>query len=734
MKFLGKKPCPAVAIAAALLCSSLSGACMAEPAVAPANRPWMNAQLSPDARARVLLKEMTFDEKIALLHGLNAWPDAPGSLPAPALFSAGYIGGNARLGIPALQETDASLGVAGVMPGEVATALPSGAALAATWDPGVAYRGGSMIGREAWSKGFNVMLAGGVNLTREPRNGRNFEYLGEDPLLAGVMAGESMRGIQDQHVVSTIKHFAFNSEETGRFSRMNAKVDEAAGRESDLLAFELAIERGRPASVMCAYNLFNDAHACSSDYLMNKVLKGDWAYPGWVMSDWGTVPEVEAAVHGLDQESGEQDDKKVWFNAPLRDAVKAGTIPAARVDDMALRILRGLISVGGLDHPPVKTALNYQKDAAVAREEAEAGIVLLANRHQALPLAASLKKVAVIGALADRGVIAGGGSSFVRAEGGPPAYGFIDFDGLVSYHPSSPLAAIKQKLPNSKVSFYDGSYPLGAAQAARDADVAIVFVNQWTGEGHDVPDLSLPNGQDAMIAAVAKANPHTIVVLQTGGPVLMPWVNDVSAVVEAWYSGGRGGEAIANVLFGDVNPSGHLPMTFPASEAQLPQPKLPGADVADTEKFDVKYAEGADVGYRWYAREKLKPLFPFGHGLSYTSFEYANLKATGGKALHVSFEVKNTGAKKGADVPQVYLTARAGKPMRRLVGWSKLTVEPGQAGKVEVQVEPRMLADFNVQRHRWEVPAGDYEISIGSSAERLTSRAHVRLDAATMKP
>jgi beta-glucosidase len=693
----------------------------------------MNAALTPDARARLILKEMTQDEKITLLHGLNAWPDATGGVPAVPLFSAGYVAGNARLGIPALQETDASLGVAAVIPGDVATALPSGAALAATWDPEIAYRGGSMIGREAWSRGFNVMLAGGVNLTREARNGRNFEYLGEDPLLAGVMAGESIRGIQDQHVVSTIKHFAFNSQETGRFSKMNAKIDEAAARESDLLAFELAIERGQPASVMCAYNRVNDANACSNDYLLNKVLKGDWAYSGWAMSDWGTVPGVEAAVNGLDQESGEQEDKQVWFNGPLRDAIKAGTISAARLDDMALRVLRGLIAVGGLEHPTVRTAIDYQKDSAVSRQEAEAGIVLLSNRNQALPLAASLKKVAVIGALADKGVIAGGGSSFVRAEGGPAGYAYIDFDGLMSYHPSSPLAAIKQKLPKSTVTFYDGSYPLGAAQAAKDADVAIVFVNQWTGEGHDVPDLSLPKGQDALIAAVAKANPHTIVVLQTGGPVLMPWVKDVSAVVEAWYSGGRGGEAIANVLFGDVNPSGHLPVTFPASEAQLPQPKLPGADAGEA-GFDVSYAEGADVGYRWYARKKLKPLFPFGHGLSYTSFEYANLKATGGKSLHVSFDVRNTGARKGADVPQIYLTSRAGKPVRRLLGWSKLSVEPGQAGKVDVTVEPRMLADFNVQRHRWEVPAGDYEISIGTSAERFTSSAHVTLDAATIKP
>jgi beta-glucosidase len=694
----------------------------------------MNPRLDPDTRARLILKEMSFDEKLALVHGIDAWPDAPGSHPAAALHSAGYIAGNQRLGIPAIQETDASLGVAGVMPGDVATALPSGAALAATWDPEVAYRGGSMIGREAWSRGFNVMLAGGVNLTREPRNGRNFEYLGEDPLLAGLLDGASVRGIQDQHVVSTVKHFAFNSQETGRNYRMNARVGEAAGRESDLLAFELAIESGRPGSIMCAYNSINGAAACSNDYLLNKVLKGDWGYPGWVMSDWGAVPDEKAALNGLDQQSGEQDDKKPWFNEPLRAAIKAGTISEARLDDMAQRILRSLIAVGGLEHPPVRTAVDYAQDAKVAREQAEAGIVLLANRHQALPLAGSLKKVAIIGAFADKGVIAGGGSTFVRAEGGPPGYAYINFDGLVEYHPSSPLAAIKQKLPNSSVTFYDGSYPLGAAQAAKDADVAIVFAHQWTAEGHDVPDLSLPNGQDAMIAAVAKANPHTIVVLQTGGPVLMPWIHDVSAVVEAWYSGGRGGEAITDVLFGDVNPSGHLPYTFPASEAQLPQRALPGVDAGDTASFDVKYAEGADVGYRWYARQNLKPLFPFGFGLSYTSFEYKDLKAAGGKALHISFDVKNTGARKGADVPQVYLVSRLGKPIRRLVGWSKLSIEPGQAGKVDLTVDPRMLADFNPQSHRWEVPAGDYEIAVSTSAEHPVLRAHVALDAATIKP
>jgi beta-glucosidase len=718
------------------------------PAVASASDnpvpvPWANSSLSPDQRARLLDQALTQDERFSLLHGIFAVPVFGKPLPVGAIGSAGYVAGIERLGVPALQESDASLGVANpfnVRPGAGATPMPSGLALAATWDADAAYQGGAMIGQEAWRSGFNVLLAGGGNLARDPRNGRNFEYLGEDPLLAGTLDGASIRGIQDQHVVSTMKHFAINDQETSRHG-LSAKIGEAALRESDLLAFELANEGGHPGSVMCAYNRVGGSYACSNDMLLNRVLKGDWGFSGWVMSDWGAVHGLDDAKAGLDQQSGEQFDGQVFFGKPLADAVQSGAIPAGRVSDMAQRILRSMFAVGLFDHPPVKTPLDAEADAKVARRVAEEGTVLLSNPAGLLPLSHDAKRIVVIGGHADSGVLSGGGSSQVVPIGGAAPSVAMGGEGVIApframvFDPSSPLKAIKAKAPGAELRFNDGSYPAAAAALAKGADAVVIFVTQWMIEGEDVPDLTLPNGQDALIAAVAAANPKTVVVLETGGPVLMPWLGKVGAVVEAWYPGAKGGDAIADILFGDANPSGRLPVSFPATMAQLPRPEIPGFGAKEDAQFDVDYTiEGADVGYRWFAAKKQKALFPFGFGLSYTHFDYANLKAEGGDALSVSFDVRNTGKVAGQDVPQLYLTDAAGKARMRLIGWQRITAQPGETVHVTIKADPRLIADFDEAAHDWRIDAGRYQVALGTSAEDLKLRGAAELKSAKVKP
>ncbi|MDB5396755.1 MAG: glycosyl hydrolase [Rhodospirillales bacterium] len=705
--------------------------------------PETNGALAPEERARLLDQALTQDERLGLLHGIFAVPILGPPILKDAVGSAGFVPGVARLGIPPLQESDASLGVANpfnVRPGQGATPLPSGLALAASWDKDAAYQGGAMIGQEAWRSGFNVLLAGGVNLARDPRNGRNFEYLGEDPLLAGTLDGAAIRGIQDQHVVSTMKHFAMNDQETSRRG-LSAKIGEAALRESDLLAFELALEGGHPGAVMCAYNRVNGVYACSNDLLLNKILKGDWGFPGWVMSDWGAVHGVDDVRAGLDQQSGEQFDKDVFFATPLSDAVKGGSVPAARISDMTQRILRSMFAVGLFDHPPVKTPLDAEADAKIALRVAEEGTVLLSNPAGLLPLHHDIKRIVVIGGHADSGVLSGGGSSQVIPIGGVAVSIPMGGEGPMApfrtmiFDPSSPVRTIKARARGAEVRFIDGAYPSAAAALAKGADAVVVFATQWMVEGEDVPDLSLPNGQDALIEAVAAANPKTIVVLETGGPVLMPWLSRVGAVVEAWYPGAKGGEAIADILFGDINPSGRLPITFPAATAQLPRPEIPGFGGADEAKLDVDYdIEGADVGYRWFAQKALKPLFPFGFGLSFTHFEYANLKIEGGDALSVSFDVRNTGARAGADVPQLYLTDAAGKDRFRLIGWDRVTIQPGETVHVMLNADLRLLGDFDEKAHCWRIDAGRYQVVLGESATDPKLRGATQITAAMLKP
>ncbi len=709
---------------------------------------WTDASLAPARRAALLNAQLTTDERLRMVHGVMALPFGNFKIPAEAIPAAGYVPGVPRLGIPALTESDASLGVTNPMrirPGDGSTALPSGLALASSFNVGLAYASGAMIGSEARAKGFNVLLAGGSNLARDPRTGRNFEYLGEDSLLTGTLAGASIRGIQSNHIVSTIKHFALNDQETQRHS-VNAKIDEAAFRESDLLAFELAIEGGRPGSVMCAYNLVEGAHACGSDFLLNKVLKRDWHYPGWVMSDWGAVYGVDYVAAGLDQQSGEQLDKQVWFDKPLRKAIEKGSIPAARLTDMTDRILTSLFANGVMDDPVDRKhgdSIDYAKNAAVAQSAEEEGIVLLQNRDRTLPLARNAKHILVVGGHADAGVLSGGGSSQVFERNTKPG-SVIELGGGANemaswrrmvFHGTSPVEAITKAAPGVEILFDDGRYPAAAAEKAEAADAVIVFATQWMAEGEDAPDLTLPNGQDDLIEQVAKANPKTVVVLETGGAVAMPWLSRTPAVLEAWYGGSRGGEAIANVLFGTVNPSGRLPVTFPRSIDQYPRPKIAGAGEPEGTPVDAAHPEGADVGYRRFAQTGETPLFPFGHGLSYTQFKYSNLEVTSnGATMRVSFDVTNVGDRAGRDAPQVYLTGIGTRRLKRLVGFSKLSLAPGATGRVSTGIDPRLLAHFDAQGGAWVVDAATYHVGVGGSSASLALDGSAKLRQQRIRP
>ncbi|HTZ72154.1 MAG TPA: glycoside hydrolase family 3 C-terminal domain-containing protein [Acetobacteraceae bacterium] len=683
---------------------------------------------------------MTQAEKLTLLRGYFAISQH--RKPADAIGSAGYVPGIARLGIPALQETDASLGVTNpddVRPGDTAVALPSGVATAATFDPQVAYRNGAVLGREAAARGFNVVLGGGVNLAREPRGGRDFEYAGEDPLLAGLMVGAAVKGVQDQHVICTVKHFAVNDQESQR-TTLNVVTPWPALRESDLLAFEIAIARGHPGAVMCAYNRIGGAYACENPVLLTSILKQDWHFPGFVMSDWGAVHQVGAFTAGLDQESAADLDSQAFFGAPLKAALANGTVTQARVNDAVTRILRAMDQAGLLDKP-AKPAESVPADIATARQaEAEAIVLLRNEKNAALPLPHTLKTLLVVGANSDAGVPAGGGSSQVTPVSGYARRIELGNDGMQGYFrvaafdPPAPLATLKARLPGTRILWADGRYPRQAILLAHRADAVIIFADQWEGESSDVPDLSLPSGQDALIAAVAAANPRTIVVLETGGPVLMPWRNKVPAILEAWYGGSGGADAIADVLLGKINPSGRLPITFPVSETDLPNPVVAGMYQSPGAAVSVDYPEGSDAGYRWYARTGKTPLYPFGFGLSYTHFALINLQVEGGQTLVISFDVKNTGPRPGADTPQAYVTSRAGKPGLRLIGWTRRTLAPGETQRVTITADPRLLADFAPARSMWHLSGGSYRVAVGPDAATPTLTGAANIDDHLLPP
>jgi beta-glucosidase len=730
----------------AVFCLSLSVfAQRRQPPPAPTG-PWMNTSLSPDERADLVLKEMTLDEKIAMLHGVGMPTDEPVTPEnAASNRGVGYDVGVPRLGIPGIDMSDAAYGVrsSGVN-GRYSTALPADVAAAASWDVNAAYEYGALIGRELRAQGFNMTLGGGVDITREPRNGRTFEYLGEDPVLAGTLVARLIEGTQSAHVIGDIKHYAFNDQESGR-NAVNVNIDERAARESDLLAFEIGVEEGHPAAVMCSYNRVNGDFACENKYLLNDVLKKDWKFPGFVLSDWGGTHSTEkASAAGLDNE----EPGDFFYGARYKAAVQAGTIPMAELDEHVHRILRSMFAAGVIDYPRQRSVVDPFAGFEISRKIEEGGIVLLKNEHQALPLrAAGLHTIAVIGSHSDVGMISGGGSAQVDPIGGnaimPPGKGATHWQEEI-WFPTSPLKAIKARAPKAEVKYDPGTDPAAAAAAAKGADVAIVFAYEWESEGMDLPDLTLPHHQDDVIAAVAAANPHTIVVLETGSPVTMPWVKAPAAILEAWYGGSDGADAVGNVLFGTVNPSGKLPNTFPLSVEDLPHPTLvkppPASEhfsgpfsrekwAAGLPPFQVTYDEGVEVGYKWYDAEKKPVLFPFGYGLSYTTYHYSGLHVTPGDTVKVTFTLANIGARAGSEIAEVYaaLPAAAQEPPKRLVGFAKVKLNAGEKKEVTVEIDPKYLSIFDVAKNDWSLLPGNYTIMVGGSSDKLPLKATITL-------
>jgi beta-glucosidase len=710
--------------------------------------PWMDTQLTTDQRVDLVLKQMTLDEKIALLHG-NGMSGSPNwQMPLTYLGNggAGYVEGVPRLHIPPIVMSDAAYGVrSSGQNGRYSTALPSSLGAASSWDSELACDYGALIGRELRDQGYNMTLGGGVDLTRDPRNGRSFEYAGEDPLLAGTVVGNLMKCEQAQHVIGDIKHYAMNDQETGR-NIVNVVVSKRAMEESDLLAFHIAIDLAKPGAVMCSYNRVNGAYACENRYLLHDVLKGEWKFPGFVLSDWGgTHSTVDAIEAGLDQEQPMAD----FFGPKLKEAVESSKVPMAAIDESARRVLYAEFLSGIVDNPIAKGVPDIEGGLDIAQKVEEGSIVLLKNSGSILPLAASrVHSIALIGGHADVGMLSGGGSAQVDPPGGnaimPPGKGATRWQDHV-WFPTSPLKAIRAQMPGAKVTYDAGQDPDAAAKLAKTADVAIVFAYQWTSEGMDLRTLDLPDNQGELIEKVAAANPHTIVVLETGTAVTMPWADKVAGIVEAWYAGSSGHKALANILTGEVNPSGKLAMTFPKSEKDLPRKVIAPLSSADrgqgaaavnggvraASRYTVNYEEGAQVGYKWYEAQHKPVLYPFGFGLSYTTYAYSGLKVGGeGERRTATFTVKNTGKRAGTEIAQVYVTLpdAAGESFKRLGGWKRVELKPGESQSVTVAIDPRVLAIFEEDRNAWKTLPGTYSVMAGSSSADVPLKGEFRIE------
>jgi beta-glucosidase len=622
----------------------------------------------------------------------------------PAPTYAGEVAAIPRLCVPALRLEDGPAGVGDKMAG--VTQLPAPVAAAASWDPNLLRQYGEVIGAEQLGKGVNVELGPTVNIVRDPRWGRAFESLGEDPFLTSQAAVAEIQGIQSQGVMAQVKHLAGYQQETFRDTFLdNAIIDPRTLHEIYLPAFAASIREARVASVMCSYNFLNGDPACGSPTLLNQTLKGELGFDGFVTSDWfATMSSSGAANAGLDMQMPDG----CYLGTVLARDKQAGLISDARLDDMVRRILTQMFRFGLFDHPALggpKAVVTSPAHIDLAKKVAADGTVLLKNDGALLPLDPNqVRSIAVIGHGAGKAARTGGGGS---ASVNPSAL-VTPLDGI-----SSRAGAA------TKVVYDNGDNATTAAASARSADVAIVVASLAESEGSDLANIELPSGQNQLIGAVAKANPKTVVVLNTGSAVTMPWINSVAGVLEAWYPGQADGSALAAVLFGDVNPSAKLPVTFPRTISQVPasQPQhWPGL-------VGTKYDEGLNVGYRWYDTNNLAPLFPFGYGLSYTRFAFDRLAVTPPSKgrVTVSVDVTNTGARPGSEVVQVYVgdPPAANEPPRQLKGLSKVALAPGETRRVSMQLDATAFSHWEPARGQWVASPGDYKIWVGDSSRDL---------------
>lgn len=719
---------------------------------APANAPYRNPATPLEIRVQDLLSRMTREEKATMLSG-SGWME---SSPID------------RLGIPAIKITDGPMGVrnwtgssaatnSANAPKVFATSFPSGVAMAATWDTRLVEREGQAIGQEVKALGRDMILGPTVNINRVPLWGRNFEGYGEDPYLSARFGVAYIKGVQGEGVIPSLKHFAANNEEFQRH-RIDAHIDERTLNEIYLPAFKAAVEEAHVWVVMSAYNKLNGVHCAEDSTLLTDILKKEFGFKGFVVSDWGgtysTAPTINA---GVDLEMPGGPAMKSWFATGQPQAagngagwlttdkvlaeVKAGHITEATLDENVSRILRVIFESGLFDHPhPGGGEVDTVEQKAVALEGATESIVLLKNEGGLLPLdPARTHSIAVIGPNAAEARTGGGGSSLVK-----PSYAIAPLDGIrdragnaihVTYELGVGMQGEDQKLdtPEARAKMLQA-----ASSAASQADLAVVVVGRSSkleSEGYDVKTMDLPDGQDELIEAVEKANPHTIVVLNTGDPVTMTkWLDKTPALLDMWYGGQEAGHALASILFGDANPSGKLPVTMPKRFEDSPAfGHYPG------ENLEVDYAEGIYVGYRYFDTKNVEPAFPFGFGLSYTKFGYSDLKvvhfirSAGTRKTEgdvVTFNVKNSGSRDGAEVVQIYVHdghSKIDRPVHELKGFERVELKAGESKKVQFDLDRMALSYWSPEKKDWVAEPGTFEVEVGSSSRDIRLRAPLEL-------
>lgn len=700
-----------------------------------------NAQQQTDAAVETkissLIQQMTLEEKIGMLHGNSSFTSA----------------GVSRLGIPELTMSD---GPHGVRPEhgrgwsllnngtDSSTYLPVGITLASTWNPELGYAFGAVLGSEAKFRGKDIILGPGINILRTPLNGRNFEYMSEDPYLISKMVVGYIKGVQDQGISACVKHFIANNQEVHR-DGINVEMSERALQEIYLPGFKAAIVEGGVNSVMGAYNRFRGEYCTYNDYLVNKILKGQWGFTGLMMSDWGAIHSTnEALLGGADLEMGSDIGKPAlsfsnfYFADPALKMVKSGDVTESVIDDKVRRILRVMFKTNMINATRNPGELATAAHAEVARKVAEEGIILLKNKGNILPLEkATLKSIAVIGANANRENALGGGSSQVR-----PKYEVTPLEGLRACVVNNTSLRFSQGYAIAENASADQALIADAVENAKSAQIAIVFggwthgydYSKWSdnafdAEGADKPNMTMPFGQNELISAVIQANPNTIVVLFGGGAIdISKWEGKAKAVLQVGYPGQEGGNALASVLFGDVNPSGKLTYSWPKTLADAPAHKLgeyPGDSV------NIHYKDDIFVGYRYFDKYKVKPQFAFGHGLSYSKFNYGKLSTmVNNGVVTVNFILSNSGSKGGAEVVQLYIKDKKSslvRPEKELKAFKKLYLNPGESKEVSFVLNTDAFSFFDDKQMQWVQEPGDFEIAVGSSSRDIRIKRNIKL-------
>ena len=713
------KPFCILSIAVTVMATSLSSKAEDIP-------PYLDPNQPLETRVDDLLSRLTLEEKVSLLH-------------ADSLFTTPAI---PRLGIPCRHFSDGPHGVRQQLgwldwtpPHELpydysSTAMPVGICLAATWNPKLGLSEGETIGQEARAHGKDIMLGPAVNIMRTPLGGRTFEYFSEDPYLASCMAVGYIHGEQSADVASCVKHFALNNQEFER-GTINVQVDERALREIYLPAFKAAVQQGGVWTVMGAYNQLRGQHCCENDYLLNKILKEEWGFKGLVMSDWnGAHNTRECALNGLDLEMGTSSDKQNYYDInyddyylahPYLDGLEKGEYPIAGLDDKVRRNLRVMIATHVLDGGRKTGSLNTAAHQAVARRVAEEGVVLLKNERDLLPLdAGKIKSIVIIGENAVRLHCRWGGSSAVL-----PPFEITPLQGILNRAGKDVNITFSEGYQENNVGT---DLAERAVAAAKSADV-VIYVgglnHDFDAEGGDRKDLKLPYGQHELIQKIVAANPHTIVVLEGTVVEMGLWLDQIPAVLEAWYPGMEGGNALARILFGDVNPSGKLPVTFPKHLSDIPVSAF-GTDAYPGTNGTVTYSEGLLVGYRWYDTKNIEPLFPFGFGLSYTKFKYSDLKLLPGDGTNelvtAQFEIENTGSRDGAEVAQLYVHQNhpgLPRPEQELKGFQKVFLKAGEKQTVSIPLDQNAFAFYDPANSDWVAEKDGFKILIGSSSRDI---------------